>query len=72
MDTKEDQRSKVLCECSEQCGNAFNVPKKTVGRAKAQRDILISLTCPHIERYDLAIIESLEGFAVVSTLGESG
>lgn len=71
MDTKEDQRNEVLCECSEQCGNAFNVPKKTVEKAKAQGDILISLTCPYIERYSLSIIEPLDGFAVVSSLGKS-
>jgi hypothetical protein len=71
MDKKEDQRNEVHCGCSKQCGNTFKVPEKTLERAKAQGDILISLSCPDIESYTFSIIESLKGFAVVYSLGKS-
>ena len=64
----EGERKEIPCQCVEECGNAIKVPKATQERIEAMGDLLISLACPNIERYEALTIEPLDGFLVVSAL----
>ena len=60
--------TEVKCMCPDGCGNTFKISDETMERAVAYEDVLISLVCPNIDLNNVAIIEKLDGFAIVSKL----
>lgn len=65
------ERTEIQCQCAEQCGNSFKVPKETLEKLAAFEDLAISLVCPNMDLNNEFVIEMLDSFAIIATLEKS-
>lgn len=64
-------RTKIQCQCAEQCENSFKVSGETLKRIEAFEDLAISLVCPNTDLDNEFVIEMLDSFAIIATLEKS-